>query len=104
MTEIKETIKQLEDLKKHCESVQDIDDCADHTLHIKAIDTVVEMAVEEIAERSSGCELCKNYDFTRIGVSKDINRKIAIYFSGGYSNVPDEKQFNYCPVCGRKLV
>ena len=99
MDKIKETIKQLEDLKEHCKSVQKIDDCADHTLHIKAIDTVV----EEIAERSCGCELCKNYDFTQIGISKDINRKIAIYFSGGYSKVPIEKQFNYCPVCGRKL-
>ena len=73
MDKIKEAIKQLEDLKKHCESVQDIDDCADHTLHIKAIDTVVEaaqeniklkrlleLAIEDLGRDSTICERCKN--------------------------------------------
>ena len=58
MDKIKETIKQLEELKEHCKSVQDIDDCADHTLHIKAIDTVVEMS-ERLSTIEAPCEQIK---------------------------------------------
>ena len=99
MNKIKEAIKRLEELKEHCKSIQKIDECTDYNAFIKAIDTVF----EEMTRHDNGCELCKNYDFTQIGISKDINRKIAIYFIGGYDKVPIEKQFNYCPMCGRKL-
>ena len=73
MDKIQETIEQLEDLKEHCKSVQDIDDCADHVGHIAAIDTAVEaaqeniklkrllkLAIEDLGCDSTICERCKN--------------------------------------------
>lgn len=99
MTKIKETIERLEESKEHFLSMQEIDECADYKIYAEAVDA----ALKEIAERSSGCELCRNYDFSQIGIGKDIKRKFAIYFSGGYSKVSVDKRFNYCPMCGRKL-
>ena len=48
MNKIKEAIEQLEDLKIHCEYVQNIDECTDHTLHIEAIDTAVEVMQKKV--------------------------------------------------------
>lgn len=48
MTE-NETIKQLEALKEHCLSIQEIYDCTDYESYITALDTAVRL-IEKMKE------------------------------------------------------
>ena len=51
------------------------------------------------------CRFCKNYDFGAIGFDFAFNDDSCptIYSPGRVGNVPQNKRFNYCPVCGEKL-
>ena len=60
MDKIKETIKQLEEMKEHFKSVQEIDDCADHVGHIKAkacVKNVTANYLRAIKVVNKGCEI-----------------------------------------------
>ena len=48
------------------------------------------------------CDFCKRYNFANARV--DVNKYGAyIYLAGGDTQFPIQEQFNFCPVCGRKL-
>ena len=98
MNKIKETIKQLESLKEHCKSVQEIDDCADHTLHIKAIDTVVEvldnLPIVDTESLKQGTWELKHIGAGRYWECSCCHTKPNIYIT---------KDTNYCPNCGAKM-
>ena len=83
MNKIKEAIKQLEDLKIHCEYVQNIDECTDHTLQIKAIDT----AVEVMEKLEYGEWIYGEYDIPHCSECGVEPREIS----------------PYCPNCGAKM-
>lgn len=52
MSEIKETIEQLEKLKEHCESMQEIDGCTYYTRYTSAIDTAVAIIRNEVGNET----------------------------------------------------
>lgn len=52
------------------------------------------------------CDFCDNFDFGRAAcvIEKFENIKQAsIIFSGGSSRFDKNKQFKFCPECGKKL-
>ena len=93
MNKIKEAIEQLEDLKIHCEYVQNIDECTDHTLHIKAIDT----AVEVLGNMPVGKWIEKK---KRAPFFEDIYE---VSYDCGCCGYKVYGQYNYCPNCGAKM-
>ena len=86
MDKIKETIKQLEEMKEHFKSVQDIDECADHVGHIKAIDTVVEV----LESLKQGEWIPDDYEYNHCSEC-------------GYEHDSSEYVTPYCPNCGAKM-
>ena len=57
--------------------------------------------------KDEGCEFCQNFDFGSVRpVVEDMfgGRKIAsLSMAGGSSRFQRHWQFDYCPVCGRRL-
>ena len=103
-TTVKEAIEQLNDLKRDREGFAKNDEPDSMFAYdIKAIDVAITV-MEEKLERDKGCELCYKYDFTQIKICKGQNDQPTICFRGGYSTIPQEEQFNFCPKCGRRLV
>ena len=105
MNKIKEAIEQFEDLKIHCEYVQNIDECTDHTLHIKAINTAIEvlpLTIDAEPVRHGRnittehpvdefiCSECKIHltNYVRVEIEDDAHY---------------EYTMKYCPNCGAKM-
>lgn len=49
------------------------------------------------------CDFCEKFDFGTIRTEVDEVIGPHIALSGGSNRFTKEKQFNYCPVCGRYL-
>lgn len=56
------------------------------------------------------CEFCQNFDFSRVKIVLEKFRidgnnitHASLGFAGGSRCFSAEKQFKYCPECGRKL-
>ena len=60
-----------------------------------------EMRSEE--HKTSGCEFCNKYDFSNASEKIDLGKYAHIHLAGGSYRFPKEKQFQYCPVCGKRL-
>lgn len=49
-----------------------------------------------------GCEFCNTFDFG--AASYEVDKYGArVLLAGGYNGFPKERQFRFCPVCGREL-
>ncbi len=48
------------------------------------------------------CEFCKKFDFGTATAKVD-KYGASICFAGGFGRYPQEEQFKFCPVCGRRL-
>jgi hypothetical protein len=62
-----------------------------------------EKAEAELAKYRKGCEFCNKFDFSGASASIVDEKYPHIFLSLGSGGFPKEKQFNYCPMCGRKL-
>lgn len=52
--------------------------------------------------QNEGCEFCEKYDFARAKIEID-KYGVRIVLAGGLTRFTKKEQFNYCPMCGRKL-
>lgn len=59
-------------------------------------------ALQEREERARGCEFCRTFNFStaRCEVTKHGTH---ICIASTITAYPKEEQFNFCPMCGRKL-
>jgi hypothetical protein len=56
-------------------------------------------------QESNECEFCANFDFGSATAQTEKageTTRAGISFAGGSSRFPAEKQFKFCPVCGRR--
>lgn len=60
-------------------------------------------ALHEKAEREKGCEFCKKFDFSEASAKVEKGKFAHIHLVCGNTRYPKEEQFNFCPMCGRKL-
>lgn len=60
-------------------------------------------ALREKAEREKGCEFCKKFDFSEASAKVEKGKFAHIHLVCGNTRYPKEEQFNFCPMCGRKL-
>ncbi len=52
--------------------------------------------------KNNYCKLCSDFNFKKVQIAELMGRT-EIAFSGNLNQVNEEKRFNFCPACGRKL-
>jgi hypothetical protein len=54
----------------------------------------------------TGCEFCQNFEFARVSaVLERMGERVlaSVVHAGGSSRFPAERQFKFCPCCGRAV-
>lgn len=56
----------------------------------------------ENVEEKQSCEFCESADFSTFAIKANLYYTTIEF--GGKGQFPKEKQFRFCPACGRKLI
>lgn len=64
-------------------------------------DTMVKR-IQDMDANKEPCSFCSKFDFSTVRALVEDDKWASIAQAGGLSRFPKEKQFRFCPVCGRR--